>query len=142
MSGLTSLAMLEGVWRLERRILHDDGREDRFEGEATFTRTGPRLLQDEAGWLHPSHGGQPLRATRRYVWSRTGDQIEVSFADMRPFHSFSLTSAEPTATHLCPPDRYEVRYDFTDFPNWNSTWRVEGPRKAYEMANRFSRSPP
>ena len=139
MTALASLARLEGAWRLERRILHDEGREDRFEGEAVFQRSGPRLIHDETGWLSPSQGGAPLRATRRYIWALTGDRVEVSFADMRPFHSFPLTAEAPTATHLCPPDRYEVSYDFSGFPEWRSVWRVDGPRKAYEMVNVFSR---
>ncbi|MEM9971986.1 MAG: DUF6314 family protein [Pseudomonadota bacterium] len=138
-SGPTSLALLEGAWVLERRILHADGQEDRFEGETTFTRTGPRLLQDESGWLFPSRGAAPLRATRRYVWSREGDRIDIAFADMRPFHSFTAGAEAPEATYLCPPDRYAVAYDFSALPVWKSVWTVEGPRKAYVMTNSFHR---
>ena len=141
MSGLASLALLEGVWRLDRRIVHDDGRQNRFEGTATFTKTGPRFLEDEDGLFHPGQSAQPLRATRRYFWGQTGDQVEVSFADMRPFHCFALGVSTPSATHLCPPDRYEVAYDFSAFPAWRAVWRVEGPRKAYEMTSVFSRGP-
>ncbi len=139
MDGLSSLAMLEGQWTLSRRIAHDDGHEDVFEGKALFVRSGPRLLQDEDGWLTPAGATTPLRATRRYIWAQNGDQIEVMFDDMRPFHCFSTNAASPTATHICPPDRYEVVYDFQNFPTWRSVWRVEGPRKAYEMQNLFIR---
>ena len=139
MAGLTSLALLEGVWTLDRRIRHDDGQEDVFEGEATFTRSGPRLVQEEAGWLRPARGGEPLRATRRYIWSREGDRIDIAFADMRPFHSVPAKVASPSTIYLCPPDRYEVAYDFSALPDWRSIWRVEGPRKAYEMSNVFRR---
>ncbi len=139
MAGLTSLAALEGKWALSRRIAHDAGGEDTFEGAVTFSRSGPRLIQDEEGWFVPAGTQAPLRATRRYIWTQSGDQFDVMFDDMRPFHRFPASEDAPTATHLCAPDRYEVSYDFSDFPRWTSVWWVEGPRKAYRMTNRFTR---
>lgn len=141
MTGLASLAALEGRWRLARRILHADGREDRFDGQAVFRRSGPRLVHDEEGVLTPATGGAPIRGTRRYVWSQRGDRLEIAFADMRPFHSIPLGVERPGTTYLCPPDRYEVVYDFSRLPDWESRWQVEGPRKAYRMTSRFSRLP-
>ncbi len=64
--------------------------------------------------------------------------MEVSFADMRPFHSIPLGEINPEATHLCPPDRYHVAYDFCGWPNWQTIWTVEGPRKDYRMESRFT----
>lgn len=140
MTGLASLAALEGVWALEREIAHDDGRVDAFTGTTSFLRSGPRLIQDEDGWLTPMGAAVPLRATRRYIWTQSGDQFDVMFDDMRPFHRFPAGVSTPDATHLCPPDRYQVSYDFSAFPLWTSAWRVDGPRKAYRMTNRYIRA--
>ena len=140
MSGLRSLAALEGRWRLTREILHSDGSKDRFEGEARFHRSGPRLIQDEEGYLSSDRAVKPMKATRRYVWSASGNRLDVAFEDMRPFHSVPLGSATPSTTYLCPPDRYEVAYDFRNFPDWSTVWNVEGPRKNYLMTSRFQRA--
>jgi hypothetical protein len=125
---------------LTRDILHSDGSHDAFEGEATFHRSGPRLIQDEYGWLTSDRSTAPMKATRRYVWSASGNRVDVAFEDMRPFHSLSLGSATPCATYLCPPDRYEVSYDFREFPDWSTVWVVEGPRKNYRMTSQFRRN--
>ena len=140
MSGLPSLAVLEGRWRLSRVIVHSDGNKDEFEGEAIFRRSGPRLIQDEAGWLTPERAPTRMKATRRYIWSGDGNRLDVAFEDMRPFHSVPLGIATPGTTYLCPPDRYEVSYDFKDFPDWSSVWDVEGPRKNYRMISHFRRN--
>jgi len=139
LSGLPSLAVLEGRWMLTRDIVHSDGSKDAFEGEATFHRSGPRLIQYENGWLTSDRSAAPMKATRRYVWSASGNRVDVAFEDMRPFHSLPLGSATPGTTYLCPPDRYEVSYDFREFPNWSTVWVVEGPRKNYRMTSRFRR---
>ena len=131
-----SLWALAGRWRLSRRIVHSDGREDVLEGTCTFTRSGPRLIQDERGLLETGEGR--FEATRRYVWSETNGRLDVHFDDVRPFHSIPLGVARPETTYLCPPDRYSVAYDFSRWPDWQSTWTVEGPRKRYVMTNRFS----
>ncbi len=80
-----------------------------------------------------------MKATRRYVWASAGNSVEVAFEDMRPFHSIPLGTPTPGTTCLCPPDRYEVSYDFSAYPEWTSTWDVEGPRKAYRMISTFRR---
>jgi len=139
-SGLASLASLEGVWSLDRIVRHSDGREDVFSGTSTFLRSGPRLVQNEDGMLTPAGSRTPLKATRTYIWTQNDNQIDVMFDDMRPFHRFQTGVDAVNATHLCPPDRYEVAYDFAGFPRWSSTWTVEGPRKAYKMTNLFVRA--
>lgn len=139
MKGLASLAALEGRWSMAREIVHDDGRRDVFEGESVFKRSGPRLIQDEAGVLTPARGGASMKATRRYIWSADGARVDVAFGDMRPFHSVPLGVEVFETTYLCPPDRYQVSYDFKGFPEWRSVWTVEGPRKAYRMETRFRR---
>ncbi|MGI9389331.1 MAG: DUF6314 family protein [Boseongicola sp.] len=139
MSGLPSLAVLEGAWLLSRIILHEDGARDELEGEAKFHRSGPRLIHDEEGWLTSERAAAPMKAKRRYVWSVNGNRIDIAFEDMRPFHSIPIGAATPGTTYLCPPDRYEVQYDFQKFPEWSSTWIVEGPRKSYRMTSHYVR---
>jgi hypothetical protein len=138
MTGLVSLASLEGRWRLARRIVNADGSEAVLEGETVFRRAGLRLIQEEEGWLRLPGGGAPLRATRRYLWTGAKGWLEVSFADNRPFHTVPLGVARPETVHLCDPDRYAVAYDFTGWPEWRSVWRVEGPRKDYVMTSDYS----
>lgn len=137
MAGLTSLGALEGRWVLRRVIRHDDGTENHFDGWATFARSGKRLICDEEGTLSGLPGQPPIKATRRYIWLQEPGRIEVLFDDMRPFHTIPLGAAHPSTTYLCPPDRYEVSYDFTDLAQWHATWRVEGPKKSYTMESTF-----
>lgn len=134
-TGPGSLWSLTGVWRLRREIRHGDGRVDRLNGTATFTKSGPRLLQDEAGWLETAEGR--FQASRRYVWAEAKGRLEMYFEDMRPFHTIPLGDDRPETVHLCPPDRYQVAYDFTGWPEWSTVWTVEGPRKRYVMESRF-----
>ncbi len=136
--GLRSLWALEGQWSLTREIHHGDGRIDRFDGEARFHRSGPKLVQDDVGILRV--GQQNLEAKQRYIWEDAGEQINVYFADLRPFHTVQLHTPQPSAIHLCPPDRYEVAYDFSAFPKWRATWQVEGPRKDYLMQSDYRRA--
>ena len=134
-NGPTSLWSLAGKWSLSREMIHSSGEVDRFEGNATFTRTGPRLIQDETGTLTTPSGS--FTATRRYVWTERGGRLEVSFDDMRPFHTIPLGEVRPETVHLCDPDRYQVAYDFSDWPRWRTVWTVEGPRKDYVMKSRY-----
>lgn len=136
MAGLTSLASLLGRWAIARDIRHSDGTSARMHGQCTFAKVGPRVVQEETGTLETPAG--QFAASRRYVWAEEAGMLAVYFEDMRPFHSVALNLAEQSTVHLCPPDRYHVRYDFTDWPRWSSLWTVEGPRKDYEMETRFS----
>jgi len=139
MSGINSLAALEGRWLLSRHILHGDGRRDFFEGEVLFRRAGLRLIQDETGTM--TVGNQQFQGQRRYIWEQAQDSLRVYFDDMRPFHSIPLGTALVETVHLCDPDRYQVAYDFSDWPNWSSVWDVEGPRKDYSMTSHMRPAP-
>jgi hypothetical protein len=82
-----------------------------------------------------------MTAERCYVWREGEDgSVEVRFEDGRFFHSFAPNEPAPTARHDCPPDHYEVRYDFYAWPHWRACWRVRGPRKDYEMVSWFRRA--
>lgn len=135
MTGPASLWSFTGTWTLSRIITHAAGEADRFDGQANFTRAGPRLIQDETGVLTTRAGS--FNATRRYVWAERAGRLEVSFDDMRPFHAIPLGELRPETVHLCDPDRYHVAYDFSDWPRWRSVWTVEGPRKDYVMDSTF-----
>jgi hypothetical protein len=137
MTGLASLAALEGRWHLARRIVNADGSEAALEGTTVFRRAGLRLIQEEEGWLRLPGGGAALRATRRYLWTVDKARLDVFFEDNRPFHSVPLGVDRPEAAHFCDPDRYAVAYDFTGWPLWRSVWRVEGPRKDYVMTSDY-----
>lgn len=139
-TGLADLAAFAGRWSLTRQI--DDrqaGQAAQFEGQAAFTWQEEALLLTETGHLRLP-GQTPLLAERRYIWQiGAPGQIAVRFADGRAFHSFALRSATARADHWCDPDRYEVRYDFSAWPDWRSHWTVCGPRKDYCMTSLYRR---
>lgn len=121
------LTALEGRWNFDRRITHDDGTLAHVTGSAVFHPDADGLIYDETGQIS-LNGSTPLSATRRYLW-RPG--LHVLFEDGRPFHT--VPSPGEAAIHDCPPDTYVVRYEFADWPRWETRWQVTGPRKAYTM---------
>lgn len=130
----------EGRWRLSRRI--EDARPGgggMFEGAAVFIRSAGGLIYEETGELRlPDQPG--VSATRVYHWRDDGEGgAEVLFEDGRDFHRIDLGSAAASAWHDCPPDRYEVSFDFTRWPEWRTVWRVQGPRKDYTMFSQYRR---
>ncbi|MEO0864515.1 MAG: DUF6314 family protein [Pseudomonadota bacterium] len=133
--GVSSLARLQGNWRLQREVRHASGQVDRLSGTCSFTRSGPRLIQEERGTLETAQGR--FQATRRYVWAETEGWLQVYFEDMRPFLRLPKAVPKPEATHMCAPDRYDAVFDFTLWPRWKTVWRVNGPRKAYVMTSVF-----
>lgn len=145
-----------GRWRIARRIKDALGPDAQFDGEANFAREGAALLLTEAGQMRI--GAQSFAATRRYLWRQgAGSVIDVLFDDGRYFHSFDAAMPEPAAHHDCPPDVYDVGYDFTGLsdaagptglsgltgsapaPQWHARWRVTGPRKDYVMTSTYTR---
>ena len=128
-----------GLWQVDRRIDDRLGPAMRFVGTALLTGDDPVLIYHEQGQLSAGQG-PALAASRRYSWRAEGADIAVYFDDGRPFHCFDPVSTCATALHDCPPDRYEVRYDFSGWPDWSSRWQVRGPRKDYVMDTRFWRA--
>ena len=137
--GLAGLTDLEGLWTLSRRIVHAGGEVNEFKGQATCSRDSERLILDEEGLLSGVSNVGTLRASRRYVFCEQAGQIAVFFHDMRPFHAIPLGVAHPEAHHDCPPDTYEVSYDFSNLNQWRAKWSVSGPRKSYVMSTRYTR---
>ncbi len=124
-----------GKWRLIRNIWQSSGDEFVFAGEATFSRCEVQLVYKETG-LVTAPNGKRMEAERTYLWRQgAGNQIDVFFDDNRFFHHFSLL--RPYASHLCGNDQYRVSYSFGQWPVWESSWQVKGPRKDYDMVSRY-----
>ncbi|MCO8145383.1 DUF6314 family protein [Rhodovulum tesquicola] len=135
---MPDLEAFAGEWRLDR-VIEDAraGHAARFEGRAVFAPGKAGLVQAETGRLHlPGHA--PMTAERRYLWRQGASGIEVFFEDGRFFHAIA-PGPHAQALHDCPPDRYEVGYDFARWPDWSSLWRVTGPRKDYAMRSVYTR---
>jgi len=146
------LEAFAGLWRIAREIEDFAGGPNaRFAGEARFTpgeaesgaegRIGGLWMQ-ECGTLRLGESA-PMLAERRYFWTEPAPgSIAVYFDDLRPFHGFTPGEGEgggAAASHDCAPDRYEVRYDFAQWPLWRAEWRVRGPRKDYLSRSTFTR---
>jgi len=128
------LQHFEGRWQLDRQITHNDRSVATFSGEALFAPMGGALSYEENGTL-TLPDGQEVRATRRYRWEAS---LAVFFDDGRAFHVVPPTGGE--AVHHCPPDMYRVIYDFSQWPQWQATWDVTGPQKAYRMVSGYRRA--
>lgn len=128
-----------GDWRLER-VLSDrlGAMNGVLAGTATLTRDGGAgLIYDEVGALTLASGAA-LRAERRYLWDCMKDQIAVFFADGAPFHTFTPHGLSSGTAHLCGADLYNVTYDFRDWPRWQASWDVRGPKKDYASVSRYA----
>lgn len=123
----------EGHWSLSRRILQDKGPEAQFAGQALWTPEADRLIYRETGTLTVA-GQLPMRAERCYHWH---EGLRVHFDDGRFFHTVPPEGGE--TTHWCDPDSYHGRYDFTQWPAFEVTWRVTGPQKSYRMHSLYQR---
>ena len=132
------LNAFEGHWTISRQI--EDrraGAGGQLVGTARFTAVTSGLRYDEEGQLNLP-GAAPMTARRRYFWQQGRAGIDVSFDDMRPFHSIG---GQGRATHWCDPDSYIVRYDFSAWPDaWSAEWQVSGPRKNYTMRTLYQRA--
>ena len=131
-----------GHWRLERRI------EDRLSGlpgylsgTARLSGSGDELTYDETGDFRIGDG-PAMVAQRRYLWRFLGTHVDVRFADGAPFHSFVPAGRAAGTDHPCGADFYQVRYDFENWPNWQATWTVRGPRKDYTSTSDYSPQEP
>lgn len=130
------LADFAGRWDVSRTITPDQGAVAQFGGCATWTKQGADLLYTEQGTLKIA-GARPMHAERRYLW--TAD-LHVFFDDGRYFHTVPAGGGD--TDHWCDPDTYTVTYDFTDWPTFQTRWRVDGPRKAYLMTTQYRRPAP
>lgn len=130
-----------GVWQLERTITDAlNPHAGRFAGMATFAADDAGALAYlETGTLHYGDAA-PMVATRRYRWLFATTGVAVQFADGAPFHSFVPDGHAAGTDHPCGADFYQVRYDFTCWPQWRATWAVKGPRKNYVSVSHYARA--
>lgn len=134
---MIALADLAGGWRLSRQIFdHRCARQGRFAGECHWRPDAIGYRQDEAGILSLGDA-PPMQAHRRYLWRADGAGLAVFFADGRPFHR--IAPGQLSDRHHCAPDCYDVTYDFSRWPDWTQSWRVQGPRKDMTIHSRFQR---
>jgi hypothetical protein len=136
------LSDFAGRWRLVKEITdRRAGTRGRFEGVASFTPDADGLAYLEEGLLHLG-GAAPLLSTRRYLWRAApgggADAAEVCFEDGRPFHALRF-APRWAAEHHCAPDHYRVHYSFSDWPAWQASWDVTGPRKNYAILASYRR---
>ncbi|MDA5093891.1 DUF6314 family protein [Aliiroseovarius sp. KMU-50] len=134
----------EGRWLISRRIEDAKaGSSGSFDGVASFSPDGEGgFCYEEVGELRlPAgpNGPTAMQATRRYLWKADPDGVRVLFEDGRDFHRINLAQDTATGFHHCPPDDYEVSYNFSRWPNWRATWQVRGPRKDYMMITDYRR---
>ncbi|MEL7133072.1 MAG: DUF6314 family protein [Pseudomonadota bacterium] len=130
------LADFAGQWAVARTITPDDGAAGQFTGHAVWVEQGSDLLYTERGTLQIA-GAPPMHAERRYVWT---PDLHVFFEDGRFFHS--VPAAGGGTQHWCDPDQYKVIYDFSGWPAFQTRWRVDGPRKGYDMTTLYRRAAP
>lgn len=137
MSFVPKLKDFIGNWKIDRVIVDRlSVQAGRFEGRAMFVPDGDALRYREEGRLRFGDGA-PMTAVRQYLWRDAAGRIAVDYGDGRVFHDFD--PADPAAHHACDPDDYQVRYDFSGWPDWSAEWTVRGPRKDYTMTSRYSR---
>lgn len=133
-----------GNWTLDRHI--NDfllGQTGQFTGQATLVAQDTDWLYSERGLLTVQNLAT-LKSERRYLWSPTTRGFDVHFENGQFFHSFdlpepSLMDSGATAHHWCDPDDYNVRYNFSKFPEWSSIWQVKGPKKSYKLFSTYRR---
>ena len=126
------LSDFEGAWQITRDIRPESGAPGRFEGRGVWTPDADGLAYVERGTLTMA-GVASMHAERRYRW---GPDLSVYFDDGRVFHRVPAAGGE--TEHWCDPDRYKVIYDFFEWPKFEITWHVQGPRKAYTMISRHT----
>ena len=135
MTAPTTPGAFRGTWRLHRTI-NDRLAGQQLTGQGTAT-LGPDWLWSERLTL-TWPDGQHTDGLRRYRWVPQGRAIAILFEDDRPFHKLVLGQLHWAAQHDCEPDTYMGRYDFSDWPRWQVTWQVHGPRKDYLMVSQLA----
>lgn len=149
-----------------RLIRHAAGEKFRVLGEARWTRSdappssSPNvssaasvdLAFEESGELTAlaadgSAAGPPTTVRAAYAWRVALDgAVRVSFPDGRLFFdapSFGAAGVPVAVAHSCAPDEYRGELLLLppaahEPPALRVTWRVSGPRKAYESVTTFS----
>ncbi|MEP4194191.1 MAG: DUF6314 family protein [Aliishimia sp.] len=127
-----SLLDFQGEWTLHKTIQQTGQPNAIYTGQAVWHPCAKGLQYEESGTLTIT-GHTPMQTTRRYLWT---DGLNVFFDDGRFFHTVPPNGG--ATQHVCPPDDYNVLYDFTTWPRFQVIWRVQGPRKDYVMTANYA----
>ena len=128
-----------GDWQVARAITDRlTGQPGAFDGRARFAPVPGGLRYDEEGVLRLG-AGVPLAARRSYLWVFGAQDVAVQFPDGRPFHRFVPGADGAGTDHPCAQDLYRVAYAWGDWPRWQASWEVKGPRKDYRMESLYRR---
>lgn len=136
----TELSDFRGRWTLVREI--EDrraGQNLRAEGAAVLYPADGQYIYDEEVTLYVP-GQVPMLGTRRYLWRQEAARIAVHFEDGRFFHGLTLGRPGTQDHHDCAPDSYDVKYNFSGWPDWRVIWTVQGPRKSYVLTTEYCRA--
>jgi len=135
-------AFLFGSWHIDRSV-QDRRRSIRGElrGQARFVPEDRCLLYDEQGTL--IFGVHRGRAEQSYRFDFPGGNARayVRFRDGRAFHELDLSHGHAVVSHACDLDLYEGRFIALEPRQWQSTWKVTGPRKDQEIVTLYTRLP-
>jgi uncharacterized protein DUF6314 len=131
---------LFGSWKVDRSLL--DRRHSirgNLHGHADFVPAGCCLLYEERGTL--TFGAHCGAAEQSYKYDFGGGNARacVSFRDGRAFHDLDLSHGQTLVSHVCGHDLYEGRFIALDPGQWQSVWKVAGPRKDLEIFTLYSR---
>ncbi|HEY8963605.1 MAG TPA: DUF6314 family protein [Alphaproteobacteria bacterium] len=125
---------LEGMWRIERRIIHQNAR---FEGILNFKRSGDDLIYTEKGLMRLPTA--TTEAYRSYIYRPSAQEWQVFYDDGRPFLNLKFEQGVARYTHDCTPDIYRATFKIKNKNEWICAFLVSGPRKNYFAVSRMTK---
>lgn len=142
----------QGHWAFDRVVLNThENTEEKASGEAVFTAAGipdqDRLKYIENGFLQLSSHQKKIKFSRRYLYQRIENAIEVYFDDGIDkgllFQKLTLDSNSALfkgSEHLCRLDKYNSTYLFLSENEFQTTYTVVGPKKNYTIVTDYRRA--
>lgn len=161
--------LLPGIWRLRRETLTTlkDWQQSgciplKANGFAAFTSidTDPNVLIysekikviDENG-INTGMNGSEFKQRYKYRYDPSASTLTKYFFDDRIFYKLQIDarsdseSTEATASnsfigcgeHLCIQDLYEANYSFASDVKFELKYKVNGPKKCYEIINNYEK---
>jgi hypothetical protein len=138
---LSPFDRLPGKWRITRVI----------PGHASITGNAHVVLLAATEALYEERvevaleSGKSLTGTRRYLYRRTQDGMDILFAETQQlFQSLQFlpdgNNLVAEASHDCAKDRYCSRYILRGADCWTVRHTVRGPRKNYVSTTEFLRT--
>ena len=131
---------LRGFWQIKRDISYERSKRARVEGYASFAEHAKaELFYNEHGTLFLS--GAEYTCSRTYLY-RFGEQISIFFPENPPrlFMMLREQGKHFCGEHDCCQDRYMATYTLYHDHCFCIEYRVQGPKKAYEMKTLYWRA--